>query len=407
MRNRTKARILSRDLWPNAVRVFTLACIVGVTLAGCGKTGNNSKKQPPPIPVDVAVVIEQDTPLFLEAIGNVAAFNTVDVKSRVTGQLVKHAFKAGDLVTTGQQLFTIDPEPFQTKVKESEAKLNQSRVLYEQAQREFVRFRALHAEKAISQEQLETKEVDMHSKLHLVQLYEAELESAKLNLGYCFISSPLDGESGEILIDDFNMVNANQDKLVTIKQIKPIKVKFSVPGKFLDQIRSYHQVSPLAVEAFVLGSDKPETGTLTLIDNLINLKTGMLMLEGKCPNPEARLWPGQFVRVRLNLTTTRGAVLVADQAVNEGPQGKYVWVVNQDRTVSMRPIEVDRRTGNMLVISKGLTPGEQVISEGQLMLSPGATIVTRGEMEKMRAAAAAQKAGAQTTPQAKGAGSKP
>jgi membrane fusion protein, multidrug efflux system len=402
-----RTKFLGRDRWLRTIRLFTLAFMIVTTVAACGKTGNNSKKQPPPIPVDVAVVIEQDTPLYLEAIGNVAAFNTVDVKSRVTGQLVKHAFKAGDLVSTGQQLFTIDPEPFQTKVKESEARLNQARVLYEQAQREFIRFRALHAEKAVSQEQLETKQVDMNSKLHLMQLSEAELESAKLNLGYCFISSPLDGESGEILIDDFNMVTANQDKLVTIKQVKPIKVKFSVPGKFLDQIRCYHQVYPLAVEVFVLGNDKPETGTLTLIDNLINLKTGMLMLEGTCPNPEARLWPGQFVQVRLNLTTTRGAVLVADQAVNEGPQGKYVWVIGQDRTVSMRPIEVDRRTRNMLVISKGLKPGEQVITEGQLMLYPGATIVTRGEMEKMQAAAAAQKADAQTSPQAKGAGSKP
>ncbi len=390
-----------------SVNRVILACTLCLALTACGKTSTDGKKQQPPIPVDLATVVEKDVPLFLEAIGNVAAYYTVDVKSRVTGQLTKHSFKAGDLLTKGQQLFTIDPEPFQTKVKEGEAKLNQSRVQYEQAKREFIRFQALHAEKAVSQEQLETKQVDMNSKLYQMELNQAELESSKLNLGYCFITSPLEGESGEILLDDFNMVNANQDKLVTIKQIRPIKVKFSLPGKFLDQIRSYHETGPLTVEAFVLGSDKPETGTLSLIDNLINLKTGMIMLEGTFPNPEAKLWPGQFVRVQLNLTITRGAVLVSDLAVNDGPTGQYVWVVNQDRTVSMRPIRVGRRTGGMHLVSEGLKAGEEVITEGQLMLYPGAHILTRSQMEQMKAAAAAEKAAGQGEKKGKSGGGKP
>ncbi|MGO9567404.1 MAG: efflux RND transporter periplasmic adaptor subunit [Desulfomonilaceae bacterium] len=341
-------------------------------------------KARPPVPVDVAQVIQKDTPLFLDAIGNVMAYNTVDVKSRVTGELIKTFFKEGDFLTTGQQLFTVDPAPFESKVKESEARLRQSKVQYEQAKRDFLRFKALHAEKAVSQEQLETKEVDMNSKLHQAELNQAELESAQLNLGYCFIQSPLDGESGEIYIDNFNIVNANQDKLVTIKQIRPIKVKFSIPGRFLDELRKHSSSEPLEVQALVLGSDKPETGHLTMIDNTINLKTGMIVLEGTFPNSESRLWPGQFVQLRLKLTVTRNAVLVPIRAVSDGPEGQYVWVVAQDQTVAIRPVKVSRRSEEMEVVSDGLKEGETVVTDGQLTLSPGAKIVTRAQMEQMK-----------------------
>jgi len=321
----------------------------------------------------------------------VMAFNTVDVKSRVTGQLIKTFFKEGDFLTKGQQLYTIDPAPFEAKVKESEAKVQQSKVQYEHAKREYARFKALYGEKAVSQELLETKEVDMNSKLHQTELNQAELESARLNLGYCFIESPLDGEAGARYIDNFNIVNANQDTLVTIKQISPIKVKFSVPGKFLDQIKQYSAGDSLAVEVLVLGSDKPEIGALTMIDNVINLKTGMINLEGTFPNQEARLWPGQFVRVKLRLTVTRNAILVPANAVLDGPEGQYVWAKQADQTVAMRPVKIDRRAGAMEVVSEGLKSGETVVTDGQLMLYPGASIITREQMERMKGKAPSEK----------------
>jgi len=364
--------------------LILVACLLASALASCGKSGNAAKKEQPPVPVQTAQVTQSDVPLFLEAIGNVAAFNTVDVRSRVTGELVKCFFKAGDQLRKDQQIFVIDPAPYEAKLKESEAKLRQSKVQYEQAQREFTRFRQLHSEKAVSQEQLETKEVDMYSKRYQMELDQAQLESAKLDLGYCFITSPLDGQSGAILIDNNNIVNANQDRLVTIKQIHPIKVKCSVPGRFLDQIRSYGRQAPLSVHAFVLGSEQPEEGSLTAVDNTINPQTGMIMLESTFANKESRLWPGEFVRVRLNLTVTADATVVTDRAVNDGPEGQYVWVVQQDLTVAMRPIKVNRRHGTAFVVSEGLKPGENVVTEGQLLLHPGAKIVTREQMEKMR-----------------------
>jgi multidrug efflux system membrane fusion protein len=233
----------------------------------------------------------------------------------------------------------------------------------------------------------------MNSKLHQVELNQAELESARLNLAYCFIQSPLDGQSGERYIDNFNIVNANQDKLVTIKQTRPIKVKFSVPGKFLDQIKEHQSRSPLEVEVLILGSDKPETGSLTLIDNAINPRTGMITLEATCPNAGLRLWPGQFVRVNLKLTVTRNAILVPRRAVSDGPEGQYVWVVQSDQTVSMRPVKIERRWGDSEVVSEGLKRGETVVTDGQLTLQPGAKIVTREQMEKMKEKAAGQKSG--------------
>ncbi|MGC8604209.1 MAG: efflux RND transporter periplasmic adaptor subunit, partial [Desulfomonilaceae bacterium] len=313
--------------------LMTLFCVALISLSSCVKLKKDVQKQPPVTPVDIAEVSKKDTPLLIKAIGNVSAYNTVDMKSRVTGELIKTFFEAGDLLTAGQDLFIIDPAPFEAKVKEGEAQLNQSRVQYEQARRDFLRYRGLFGEKAVSEEQLEAKQVDMNTKLYQMKLNEAQLDSAKLNLGYCFIKSPISGPSGEIYIDNFNIVNANQDKLVTIKQIHPIKVRFSVPGKFLEQIKNYNARAPLHVDAKLHGSGKHETGQLTLIDNNINLKTGMIALEATFENPESRLWPGQFVEVNLELTTTIGALIVPAMAISDGPDGQYVWLVNKDQTV--------------------------------------------------------------------------
>lgn len=373
MQTGTRARRHSRR-YLTVVSLGT--CVLCAALSACGEKAP-PRREPPPVPVQIAEVIRKDIPVYVEGIGHVAAYYTVDVKSRVTGQLVKTHFKRGDTVRKDQPLFTVDPAPFESKVKEIEAKLQQARVLYEQAKREFLRFRILHSEKAVSLEQLEKKEVEMDSRSHQIEVYKAELETARLDLSYCFIQSPLDGETGETFIDDFNIVNANRDTLVTIKQVRPIKVKFSVPGKFLHEIQKYQNSGPLEVQARPQGSDKPEIGALTLIDNQINPKTGMLALEANFPNQEARLWPGQFVQVQLKLTVNRGAVMAPERAMNEGPEGSYVWVVNEDDTVSIRRVKLERRSGSRDVVSEGLKPGEKVVTEGQLMLQPGARVIVR------------------------------
>jgi membrane fusion protein, multidrug efflux system len=360
-----------------------LACILSLVVASCGQSQQQAKREFPPVPVDVAAVTQKDMPLYLEGIGNVVAYNSVLVQSRVTGELLQRHFKQGDRVAKGQRLFTVDPAPFEAKLKEADARVNQTRVQYLQSKKDYERYQGLHAEKAISLDQLESKEVDMNSKLYELELRRAEMETAKLNLGYCFIDSPLDAESGEILVDEHNIINANQDRLVTLKQVQPIKVRFSVPGKHLDEVKNGQARAPLEVEASVQGSEKVETGPLTLIDNQVNLKTGMIVIEGTFPNQSGTLWPGQFVKVRLKVNVTPNAVVVPSQAVNDGPSGQYVWAVNQDQTVVMRPIKVVRSGNGSHIISDGLKNGETVVTDGQLMLRPGARIITRSQAEEM------------------------
>jgi membrane fusion protein, multidrug efflux system len=352
-------------------------------LLACGGSQKNNRPQQPPVPVEIGEVIAGDSPVFLDGIGNVEAFNTVQVRCRVTGELIKSFFREGDMVTTGQDLFTIDPAPFQASLQEVEAKVSQSQTQYEQARREFERFRGLYAEKAVSLEQLETKEVDMKSKHAQVELYLAERENAKLNLGYCFIKAPMTGKTGKILVDNFNIVNANQDVLVSIREIQPVKVSFSLPGRFLDEIRAYNAAGALELRVFTLDNPKPEIGSLRLIDNTINPRTGMIRLEGTLANENMRLWPGLFVKVSLKLTTTYNATLVPQTALIDGPEGKYAWVVKEDQTVEMRPVSVTRRDGTMDVVAEGLKPGERVVTDGQLMLRPGAKVITRAQLREM------------------------
>jgi len=359
-----------------------LICIL-LLLSSCGDSRKTNNKQAPPVPVEIGEVVARDSAVVLDGIGNVDAFNTIQVRCRVTGELIRTFFREGEMVSKGQDLFTIDPKPFQASLQEVEAKLRQSQTLYEHAKKEYDRFKGLYAEKAVSLEQLETKEVDMKSRLAQVELNQAELENARLNLAYCFIKAPITGKSGKILVDNFNIVNANQDVLVTIRQIQPVRATFSLPGRFLDDIREYNARSPLEALVFTLDSDQPETGSLRLVDNTINPKTGMIRLEATLPNENMRLWPGQFVKVGLKLTTTVNATLAPITALNDGPEGKYAWVVKDDQTVELKPVKVARRDGTMEVVSSGLKPGDRVVTDGQLMLRPGATVITRAQMREM------------------------
>jgi membrane fusion protein, multidrug efflux system len=371
-----------------------LICILCVALAACGKQTANNKKEPPPVPVDIAQVIAKDTPVFLEGIGNVEAYNTVDMKSRVTGELIKTSFKEGDLLTEGQLLFNIDPRPFQAQLDSATATVAEKKAVLELARIQLNRYTELLNSKSVSQQDYDQRKNTFDMAEAQVRQGEAALETARLNLEYCSIQCPLDAQSGEIYIHNYNVVNAYQDKLVTIKQIRPIKVKFSVPGRFLEQIKKYHSEGPLEVEVSLLGNHAPEVGSLSMIDNIVNPKTGMIALESIFPNGDSRLWPGQFAQVRLKLSVDRDAVLAPHRAICDGPEGQYVWVVQPDQCCAIRPVKVSRRDKDMEVVSEGLKAGETVITDGQLILRPGAKIVTREQIQKMMEQTSSKKPGA-------------
>jgi membrane fusion protein, multidrug efflux system len=362
-----------RGLVPRLLCV-TVACL-GLCITACQGKQDEGKKGPRPVPVTAERVVIRDTPYYLQGIGTIRAFKAVHVKPRVTGLLLEHHFKPGDYVTTGQRLFTVDPEPFKARLREVEAKLNGSQAQFQQAEVDLKRFETLHQEKTVSQEQFEQKQLEMRVKKFLFRLNEAERETAQLDLGYCSIVSPLEGQTGDILVDDGNTVTAYKDELVVIRQIRPIKLEFSLPGKFLQEIMRRQADHPLEVHAILTGSEKPEIGALHMFDNRINPKTGMIALLATFSNDEKRLWPGEFVNVKLILAVTKNAVLVPSRAVQDGPHGQFVWFVKKDHTVEPRPVTIDRRVEGMDVVSAGLEAGDSVVTDGQLGLFTGATVV--------------------------------
>lgn len=366
---------LSRFAWVMA------GCLVTILAAACGKT-EPAKKERPPALVTTATVVRQDTPYYLKAIGHVRALKSVDVKPRITGQLLSAAFKGGEYLEKGQLIFTVDPAPFEAALKEAQATLEQARARLKQAERDLTRFHAIYEAKGISSDEYEQKRLDRVWKEFQVVLEEARLTVAQLNLDYTRIHSPLDGQAGDILIDPPNTVSAYQSVLVNIRQIEPIRVEFSLPGKYLLEIMKYNEQKPLTVKVSMPGFDRPEEGVLYLCDNCVNPKTGMIMIQAKFPNAARRLWPGQFVNVWLELTVTKDAILVASPAVVVGPKGRYVWLVKPDSTVEMLPVLIDRSYDGMEVVAQGLSAGDRVVTEGQLLLYPGAKIVEQSAAAK-------------------------
>lgn len=357
---------------------MAVAAIVTFLLSSCAKPQEQATGPPPAVPVVIAPVVQQDTPVVLSAFGHVAPYATVSVKSRVTGELEKTYFHSGDTVQAGQLLFTIDKAPFILSLKEAAANLARAKTEAGQAERDRERYQKMLEAATVSPEVAEQKISAALKAQNDVLAYEAQLATASQNLAYCDICAATHGLTGKRLIDDGNIITENQDTLTIINQVRPIRAKFSVPEKHLPDILKYYAQAPLQVKAMPPGQEgNPEWGTLTFVNNEINHQTGMIDLEAKFPNEKLRLWPGQYVTAELILTTEPGALRVPAQAVQRGDQGSYVFVVKPDQTVEIRPVTPGRRAGDELTISQGVKAGEQVVLEGQLKLFPGAKVESK------------------------------
>jgi multidrug efflux system membrane fusion protein len=349
------------------------------------------------VPVVVAKAVLKDVPTDVQAVGNVESYLTVTVKAQVSGEITEVFFREGDSVAKGARLFTIDSRTYQGQLNQAQANLNKDQAVLaqleanlarDQAQEKYAQAAAArHAElferRLVAKELMEQTRANaeavsaavradmaaIQSARASIEATRAAVENAKVMLGYTVIRSPLDGRTGNIDVKQGNVISPNTT-LMTITQLEPIYVTFSVPEARLKEIRKSQPV-------MVSTQDDPtsqQTGQLTFIDNTVDPTTGMIRLKGTFANKDHKLWPGQFVRATLRLGMKRDSLVVPNQAVQTGQDGPYVFVVKEDRTVESRPVTTGVRAEQNIVIENGLQPGEVVVTEGQLRLAPGTKV---------------------------------
>jgi multidrug efflux system membrane fusion protein len=335
----------------------------------------------------------------------VEAYVTTSVRSQVTGQLLEVAFREGDVVKQGQLLFSLDRRPFEAALAQAEANLAKDRALLAQAEAQLGRdaanaeYQQLTSERQsqlvqrgiIAKDAAEQSRSQADATAAVVKADRANIESARaelvaqqaavdtarVQLGYTTIRSPIDGQTGSLAVKVGGLVTANQTELMTIARVQPVYVTFAVPAVHLATIKQHKAAGSLVVIATPQDGDaQPVTGALTFIDNAVDMTTDTIKLKATFANADRRLWPGQFARVTLRLAMLPHAIVVPDQAVQTGQDGQYVFVVKPDSTVEQRPVTSGQHVDQELVIDKGLQPGEIVVTEGQLRLEQGARVTT-------------------------------
>jgi len=333
-----------------------------------------------PVPVVTAAVVAKPVPVTEVSVGTVEAISTVQVRSQVTGRLVKVHFAEGDEVVAGQPLFTLDPQPFQVALDQANAVLARDKAQADNAQAQLARYKNLVDRGIVPREQYETQLAGATALKATTEAGQAAVAAAQLSLQYTQILAPASGRTGALQAHEGDLVQANGPfPLVVTNQLAPIYVAFSVPGKLLGNIRRLHARSPLRVSAHVTGEDETSTvtGRLTFIDNAVDPATGTIKLKATFANANHALWPGQFVEATLMLSADPNAVVVPSVAVQAGQQGPYVFVVDDTSHVQLRPVAVARIIGDESVIGTGLKPGEVVVTDGHLRLTPGARVTPR------------------------------
>jgi membrane fusion protein, multidrug efflux system len=354
-------------------KTFQMACILSLLLTAC------AKKDPPPFerppsPVTVAAAVSQDVPLYLDEVGHTVAREVVSVQPEVSGKITEIHFMDGADLKKGDLLFTIDPRPFEAQLNAAQANLAQSKAALDFAKLQFGRVQDLIESKAIARQDYDTRKNAADVGEAQVKQNEAALESARLNLEYTSIRSPIDGRAGHRLVDNGNVVTANTTTLLTIERMDPIYADFTVTESDFSEVQRNEAKRSLRVEVRLPDDQKPEIGQLTFLDNSVQSSSGTVLLRATVPNPARHLWPGQFVNVRLVLATLPKAVLVPAAAPQDSAKGSFVYVVKQDSTAELRPVKLGQRQGELVVVEQGLQPGERVIMNGQLGVMPGAKV---------------------------------
>jgi multidrug efflux system membrane fusion protein len=331
--------------------------------------------------VVVASVEQRDIPVQIQAIGNVEAYQTVQIRSQVNGQIQKIFFKEGEDVRAGQPLFQLDKRPFQADLEKAIGQMK-----HDQAQAENS---GIQADRYSGLEQAEQLRAQAKADASAVEADRAAAAAARVQLQYTDIVAPINGRAGALMINLGNLVKANDTPyLLQLNQVTPIYVTFSVPETNLNRVRQGFSSGQLKVLAYPKGqSESPAGGRLTFIDNGVDTTTGMVKLKGTFQNKDRRLWPGEFVDVALVLSTQKNAIVVPTKAIQTGQQGEYVYVVRTDSTAESRPVKTAGAYQNLALISDGLKAGERVIVNGQLRVAPNAKVMVQGTLPGTQTAA--------------------
>jgi multidrug efflux system membrane fusion protein len=384
------------------IALLTGTCALG--LSGCSRSSvTAASAEPEAFPVKVATVETRSVPVEVKAVGAVEPYSKISVKSRVTGALDKVYFKEGDSVKEGDPLFDIDPRPYEEAIRQAEANLARDTAVLRQAEAQLdrdqaaadfsgtqaARIRKLAQQGIFAQEQLDQAESDLRSKngalrvdraiienaRSAIKADEATISNAKLNLSYTHIVSPVSGRTGNVMLKRGNLIKADDAELVSIHEVNPIYVTFSVPEARLAEIRRQMKSSKLRVKALIQDVQPDSTdGIVTFLDNSVDPSTGAIRLKGTFDNAAGKLWPGQFVNVRLRLGDMPNAVVIPPQAVLISQNGEYVYVVKSNGAVEQRPITVSLRSETLIAVGKGLEAGEKVVTDGQVRLLPGSKV---------------------------------
>jgi membrane fusion protein, multidrug efflux system len=361
-----------------AAAVLTLAAIVTIWRLNIASDVPQAIAQTatPGVPVTAGTVAAQDVPIFLHGIGTVQAYNSVAIKSRVDGQIIRVDFKEGQDVKQGDPLFQIDPRPYQAALEQAQAARQKDEAQLAGAKQDLDRYAKLLGTGYQTRQSYDNQTALVAQLQASIKGDEAQIDTATLNLSYADIRSPIDGRLGARLVDKGNLVHAGDNTpLVMITEVKPIFVSFTLPQETLDDVREVQNKSPVLVYAYS-GDGKKQLaeGKLTLIDNSIDQATGTIHLKARFDNEEERLWPGAFVSVRAILSVREDAATVPSQTVQQGPNGYYAYIIKPDDTVERRIVDVSSIQDGIAVVTKGLSAGERIVVDGQYRLTEGVRV---------------------------------
>jgi multidrug efflux system membrane fusion protein len=389
---------------PRTTKLLTIIAVLAVAAGGAVAVTRTSAFRstaapqaptaPPPISVVAASVQSRDVPIYLRGVGTVIAYNNVLVRSQITGQLVKINFQQGQQVKKGDVLAVIDPSPYQAQLDQAIANRDRDQAHLKNAEIDYNRYTDLAKQKSIAQQLADSQKAIVDQLVAIIKSDEAIIESAQVNLGYTNLTSPINGVTGIRQIDIGNIIHPTDvNGLVDVTQIEPISLIFTLPEAEFVPVQERLSEGPVTVFVDSQNGKQLDQGKLDLIDNQIIQTTGTIRLRAEFPNQKHLLWPGQLVNARLVLDTRHDGLTVPASVVQQGPQGPYAYVINPDSSVAIRPIKVAQISEGQALIDSGLQANQQVVTDGQYKLQPGAHVtILHGRAAEEAAAQSAQQA---------------